>query len=79
MNMKNRAKDPADFENLHQTIVARILKGEGMASPSQRRAAFDNASFEGPLGILIDKVARYAYKITNEDIEAVKALGLSED
>jgi hypothetical protein len=55
MNMKNKAKGPADFGNLHQTIVTRILKGEGMASSSQRQATFDNASFEGPLGILIDK------------------------
>jgi hypothetical protein len=77
--MKNKAKDPADFGELHQAIVTRILKGEGMASPSQRQAAFDNASLAGPLGILIDKVARYAYKITDEDIEAVKALGVSED
>ena len=77
--MKNKAKAPADFENLHKAIVTRILQGEGMASPSQRQAAFDNASFAGPLETLIDKVARYSYKVTDEDIEAVKASGISED
>jgi hypothetical protein len=77
--MKNKEKDTVDFGELHQAIVTRILKGDGMASPSQRQAAFDNASFTGPLGILIDKVARCAYKVTDENVEAVKASGVSED
>jgi hypothetical protein len=50
-----------------------------MASHSQRRAAFDNAGLAGPLGTLIDKVARSARKVTDEDVAAVKASGASED
>jgi hypothetical protein len=67
------------FGNLHNEIVTRILKSKGMASQSQRQAAFDNASLAGPLRILIDKVAKYAYKITDADVTAVKASGVSED
>ena len=77
--MKNKRNDTVDFGKLHKAIVTRILQGEGMASPSQRQAAFDNISLEGALGTLIDKVARYSYKLTDEDVKAVKALGVSED
>jgi hypothetical protein len=60
-------------------LVARILEGEGKASHGQRRAAFDNAGLTDPLRTLIDKVARHAYKITDDDITGARASGLSED
>jgi|SRR5499426_3658220 len=62
-----------------RALVARILEGEGKASHAQRRAAFDNAGLTDPLSTLIDKVARHAYKITDEDIAGARASGLSED
>jgi hypothetical protein len=77
--MKDKRKHTVDFGELHKAMVTRILKGEGKASQSQRQAAFDNAGPEGPLGTLIDKVARCAYKVTDEDISAVKVSGASED
>ncbi len=61
------------------TLVARILEGEGKASPIQRRAAFDNAELATPLNKLIDKVTKHAYRVTDEDVAAVKASGLSDD
>jgi hypothetical protein len=54
-------------------LVARILEGEGKASRIQRRAAFDNAELATPLNKLIDKVTKHAYRVTDEDIAAVKA------
>jgi hypothetical protein len=68
-----------DFDKSHKAIVTRIIEGEGMASPSQRQAAFDNTNLTGPLETLIDKVANSAYQVTDKDVEAVKALGISED
>jgi len=62
-----------------RALVARILEGEGKASHAQRRAAFDNAGLTDPLSTLIDKVARHAYKITDENIAGARASGLSED
>jgi len=50
-----------------------------MASPAQRRAAFNNAGLAEPLSTLIDKVARHAYRVTDGDIAAARASGLSED
>lgn len=69
----------ADITRARKTVVARILEGEGRASHAQRRAAFDNAGAAPPLNTLIDKVAKHAYTVTDEDITAAKASGLSED
>jgi alkylhydroperoxidase family enzyme len=62
-----------------KALVARILDGAGHASPAQRRAAFDNAGLEPPLSALIEKVAKHAHKVTDDDINAARAFGLSED
>ena len=64
---------------MHKVVVTRVLEGDGKASHAQRGAAFNNAGLTEPLSTLVNKVAKYAYKITDEDITAVKALGLSED
>jgi alkylhydroperoxidase family enzyme len=64
---------------MHKALVACLLDVDGMASQAQRRAAFDNAGLDAPLSTLIDKVAMQAYKVTDEEIAAVKASGLSED
>ncbi len=63
----------------HKALVTRILEGDGRASRTERRAAFENAGIAGPLRTLIDKVARQPTRVTNEDIAAVKASGVSED
>lgn len=63
----------------HTALVTQLLQGLGRATPAQRRTAFDNTGLDGPLSTLVNKVARYAYRVTDEDINAVKASGLSED
>jgi len=77
--MKNRRIGISDFNHWRKAVTARILEGDGKASYAQHRAAFDNTELAEPLGTLIDKVAKHAYKVTDEDIAAVKASGLSED
>jgi len=62
-----------------KAVVARILEGEGQASREQRRAAFDNAGLPDPLRTLIERVAKNANHVTDEDVAAVRAAGLSED
>ena len=68
-----------DIKQARKALVARILEGDGMASQADRRAAFDNAGLAEPLNALIDKVATCAHKITDADIVAALASGLSED
>ena len=64
---------------MHKVLVTRLLEGDGRASQAQCRAAFDNAGLDEPLSTLIDKVAMQAYKVTDEDIAAVKASGVSHE
>lgn len=69
----------SDITKGRKELVTRILEGEGTASRAQRRAAFDNTGFAEPLNTLIDKVTKQAYRVTDKDIAAAKAAGLSED
>src|SRR5258706_14585612 len=63
----------------HLAVVIRVLEGGGRASRAERRAAFDNTTLTEPLNGLISKVAKHPTQITDDDIAAVKASGLSED
>jgi hypothetical protein len=69
----------ADVRQARRALVARILEGDGTASPAQRRAAFDCTEVGDPSGTLIRKIARHADQVTDEDFVAVQASGLSED
>jgi hypothetical protein len=69
----------SDITQARTALASRILEGAGKASPSERRAAFNNSGLAEPLRALVDKVARHAYRVTDEDITAVKVSGLSED
>ena len=68
-----------DIGRKQKALVRRILEGDGNASQSDRRAAFNNTGLAEPLGTLVDKVAKHAYRVTDEDITAAKVSGLSED
>ena len=67
-----------DIRQARKAVVTRILEGDGKASPALRRAAFNNTGLAKPLHTLIDKVARHAYRVTDEDIAAARAAGLSQ-
>ena len=64
---------------LRAVVVERALHGAGKASGDARRAAFDNKAVPQAARALIDKVAKNAYKVIDEDIAAAKAAGMSED
>jgi alkylhydroperoxidase family enzyme len=69
----------SDIRQARKTLATRILEGDGKASPSERRAAFNNSYLAEPVGALVDKVARHAYRVTDEEIAAARESGLSED
>jgi hypothetical protein len=69
----------SDITRARKALIARILEGDGRASHAQRRAAFNNAGLPEPLSTLINKVAKRACTVTDEDIAAAKTSGLSED
>jgi len=69
----------SNITEARKALVTRILEGDGKASRTERRTAFDNAGLSIPLSTLIDKVARHAYRVADEDISAAIDSGLSED
>ena len=58
--------------------VQRALKGPGRSRPEARRAAFENQG-DAPGRALVDKIARCAWTVTDADVAAAKAEGVSED
>jgi alkylhydroperoxidase family enzyme len=69
----------SEIASLYRKLVARVLEGDGKSAPELRRAAFENAGLGEPIRTLIEKVARHSYRVTDEDVAAVRAAGLSED
>jgi hypothetical protein len=68
-----------DIEVARNALVRRILQGPGVASLAEREAAFNDSGLAGAVGALVEKVAKCAFRITDEDIAAATASGLSED
>ncbi|HEX4169111.1 MAG TPA: hypothetical protein VHZ55_26915 [Bryobacteraceae bacterium] len=69
----------SDIGEARKVLTSRILEGAGKASSSMRRAAFNNSGLAEPLGALADKAAKHAYTVADEDIDAARVSGLSED
>src|SRR5919201_5241131 len=69
----------SNITDARRAVVARILEGEGQASHAQRKAAFESAGLAEPLRTLIEKVAMSARTVTDQDIAAARASGMSED
>jgi alkylhydroperoxidase family enzyme len=69
----------SDITQARRALMTRIQEGAGKASPSERQAAFNDSGLAEPLSAVVDKVAGHAYRVTDEDITATLASGLSED
>jgi hypothetical protein len=63
----------------YKRLVTQLLEGDATASRMQRQDAFANALPSGPVQTLIDKVATKPSRVSDKDIVAAKAAGLSED
>src|SRR2546422_9978138 len=62
-----------------QRLVEAVLAGPGTLDPDIRRAAAEGGDVPEALRGYLDKVARHAYKVTDEDVEGLRAAGYSED
>ncbi|MEW5987333.1 MAG: hypothetical protein AB1791_11920 [Chloroflexota bacterium] len=80
---------PTYFANV-QKVVAALLHGQAQTTPALRQAVEAQAARLGgatrsasdipaDLAAYVDKVAQHAYKITDQDVEQLKAAGYSED
>ena len=69
----------SDIGEARKTLVKRILEGAGKVTSSDRRAAFNNRDLSGSVGVLVEKVALHADRISDQDINAARESGLSEE
>ena len=69
----------SDFTRARIALEKRILEGPGEASPADRRAAFNDSGLAEPLGMLVDKVSRNAFSVTDSDFAHAMTSGTSED
>jgi 3-polyprenyl-4-hydroxybenzoate decarboxylase len=69
----------SNIAQARNALTKRILERAAQASIAERRAAFNNNGLAEPVRSLVDKVATHAYRITDQDIAAATASGLSED
>ncbi len=69
----------SDIAEARRALVSRILEADGKATRSLRMAAFSNSGLAEPLDVLVDKVATDASAVTDDDINAAKRSGRSED
>jgi alkylhydroperoxidase family enzyme len=65
--------------NLREELVERVLDGPGHSTREARRAAFDNQGVPEQARTLLDKVAKHAWKVTDEDVAALRQAGMSDD
>jgi hypothetical protein len=64
---------------LRRRAVDVAVDGPGIATKEMRRAAFLNRDVPESARALVEKVAKNAWKVTDEDIANAKEAGLSED
>lgn len=69
----------SNIGNARNALTSRILDGDGKAPTAERRAAFNNSVLVEPLAAFVDKVARHASTVTDDDIAAARSSGRSED
>jgi hypothetical protein len=68
-----------DISRQRKALIERVLSEAGTASQKERKAAFENIGLMQPVATLIQKVATHAASVTDRDVAAARASGLSED
>ncbi len=67
------------FASKIERLRSAVLEGSGELDPEVRGAAYAGEGVPEPFALYLDKIARHAYKVTDGDVEALRAAGYSED
>ena|SRR5437868_8518372 len=69
------------YDALVQRVKTAVFESRATTSPEMRRAAAEQRLGELPVSLrdYVAKVAKHAYRVTDEDVEALKHAGYSED
>ena len=80
--MSHRAVWVDRLEVLHdetKQLLAAILDGPGASSPDTRRRVFEGIADDPVIVRYVDTVRRHAHRVTDEDVDALRAAGLDDD
>lgn len=68
-------------EQIFDALCARVLTGAGVTSPAQRAAAAGVSDDGVPAAFarLLATIRKAAYRITDDDVRALQAAGVSDD
>lgn len=69
----------SNIVHARKALTSRILDGDGKAPTAERDAAFNNTGLAEPPATLVDKVARHASALIDNDFAAAKNSGRNED
>ena len=64
---------PDPHAPLRDQVLRSVLDGRGETDPALRHAAADGAGMADDLKVLVEKIHRHAYKVTDEEVEALQA------
>jgi len=78
-NSPGHAPAPDPYAQKMRRLEDMLLRGRGALAPTTREALAAGRDIPTPLAAYVEKVTRYAYRVTDEDIAALKAAGYSED
>jgi alkylhydroperoxidase family enzyme len=59
--------------NLRDKVLKSVLDGPGESDPALRNAVAEGTSVPTELQVLIDKIHRHAYRVTDEDVKRLQA------
>jgi alkylhydroperoxidase family enzyme len=69
----------ARHADLIEALRKAVFESAGAVAPALRQAVARNQALPEALRAYVDKVARHAYKVTDEDVAALKRAGYSDD
>jgi hypothetical protein len=61
------------YAELRDAVLRRVLDGPGESAPALRSAAAQGAGLPNDLQALVDKIHRHAYRVTDDDVERLRA------
>ena len=67
------------YDHFRKKLIDAVLETPGDAPTAVRRAAMQRDALPAPLAAYVEKVARYAYKVTDLDLTELKKAGHSDD
>jgi alkylhydroperoxidase family enzyme len=75
--MAHHEADP--FRAARERLEAAAFEGPGQTDPGLRRAAASGRGLPPALEAYVDTVRRHAYRVRDEDVEALRRGGYTED